>query len=187
MTVTHHGPIIAGDPGKGYGLAFQYTATAAPYRGFECLLPMMKAASVDELDESMRNWVDPCNNFLSADVHGNIAYLHRGQVPIRSMANAWLPVPGWTGEHEWQGNIPFEALPGCVTPPLDLSSPPTTASPTMNYPYYIALSYAPEYRARRIYERLKTLTRATVEEMRAIHGDYFSIPAQVFAKVIAIG
>lgn len=184
VTVTHHGPIIAGDPKKGYGLAFRYTATAAPYRGFACLLPMMMAASVGDLDESMRNWVDPCNNLLSADVHGNIAYLHRGQVPIRSMANAWLPVPGWTGEHEWQGNIPFEALSRMRNPSSGFIVTANNRIPDDQYPYYIALDYAPEYRARRIYERLQPLTRATVEEMRAIHGDYFSIPAQVFAGVI---
>ena len=30
VTVTHHGPIIAGDPAKGYGIALRYTATAGP-------------------------------------------------------------------------------------------------------------------------------------------------------------
>jgi penicillin amidase len=185
VIVTRHGPIIAGGPGKGYGLAFQYTATAFPYRGFECLLPMMKAASVDELNESMRRWVDPCNNLVSADVHGNIAYLHRGQVPIRSVSNAWLPVPGWNGEHEWQGSIPFEKLSRLRNPSAGFIVSANNRIPDEKYPYYIALSYAPEYRARRIYERLESLTGATVEDMRSIHGDSLSIPAQVFLKLIA--
>jgi len=186
VTVTHHGPIIAGDPKKGYGLAFKYTATASPFRGFACFLPMMKATSVDELDASMRHWVDPCNNLLFADVHGNIAYLHRGQVPIRSMSNAWLPVPGWTGEYEWRGNIPFEELSRLRNPSSGFIVSANNCIPDENYPYYLALNYAPEYRARRIYERLKSPTRATVEEMRAIHGDSFSIPAQVLARVIKL-
>jgi len=185
VTVTRHGPIIAGGPGKGYGLAFQYTATAFPYRGFECLLPMMKAASVDELNESMRKWVDPCNNLVSADVHGNIAYLHRGQVPIRSMSNAWMPVPGWSGDHEWQGSIPFEKLSRLRNPSTGFIVSANNRIPDQKYPYYIALSYAPEYRARRIYERLENLTGATMEDMRSIHGDSISIPAQVFIKLIA--
>ncbi|HXZ35778.1 MAG TPA: penicillin acylase family protein, partial [Thermodesulfobacteriota bacterium] len=185
VTLTRHGPIIAGGPGKGYGLAFQYTATAFPYRGFECLLPMMKAASVDELNESMRKWVDPCNNLVSADVHGNIAYLHRGQVPIRSMSNAWMPVPGWSGDHEWQGSIPFEKLSRLRNPSTGFIVSANNRIPDQKYPYYIALSYAPEYRARRIYERLENLTGATMEDMRSIHGDSISIPAQVFIKLIA--
>jgi penicillin amidase len=185
VIVTRHGPIIAGGPGKGYGVAFQYTATAFPYRGFECLLPMMKAASVDEINESMRQWVDPCNNLLSADVHGNIAYLHRGQVPIRSMSNAWLPVPGWGGDHEWQGNIPFEKLSRMRNPSGGFIVSANNRIPDEKYPYYIALGYAPEYRARRIYERLEGLAGVTVEDMRSIHGDSVSIPARVFLKLIA--
>ena len=85
----------------------------------------------------MREWVDPCNNLLCADVHGNIAYLHRGQVPQRPMANAWLPVPGWTGEYEWQGHIPCRG-PGCVIPTRAISLPPTTVFVGKDYPYYIA-------------------------------------------------
>ena len=34
---------------------------------------------------------------LFADVHGHIGYRTRGQIPIRSRANAWLPVP-WPGQ-----------------------------------------------------------------------------------------
>jgi penicillin amidase len=184
VIVTHHGPIISGNPKKGYGLAFRYTATAAPYRGFECLLPMMKATSTDDLGESQRRWVDPCNNLVSADVQGNIAYLHRGQVPIRPMANAWLPVPGWTGEYEWQGHIPFGALSRMRNPSTGFIVTANNRIADHDYPYYIALEYAPEYRARRIYERLQDITRATVEEMRAIHGDDVSIPALVYSELL---
>jgi penicillin amidase len=48
----------------------------------------------------------------------------------------------------------------------------------------LALSYAPEYRARRIYDRLKNLTGSTVKDMGSIHGDFLSIPAHVLAKLI---
>ena len=72
--------------------------------------------SADDLVESQRRWVDPCNNFLFADVDGNYGYLCRGRIPVRSRVNGWLPVPGWTGEHEWQGDIPFEELPVSINP-----------------------------------------------------------------------
>ena len=110
LTVTHHGPIVAGDPSSGHALAFKYTSTAGPNHGVESIRSMLDAGSTDEMDEAMRQWVDPCNNFMFADVGGNIGYLNRGQVPIRSMANAWLPVPGWTGSQAWDGIIPFEEL-----------------------------------------------------------------------------
>jgi penicillin G amidase len=99
--VTNHGPVICGSPESGAALAFQYTATDGPSAWPDSLGPMLRAKDCHELIESMREWVDPVNNFLLADVHGNIGYLCRGEVPIRSRQNAHLPVPGWTGEHEW--------------------------------------------------------------------------------------
>lgn len=182
VVVTRHGPIIMGEPENGFGLAFKYTATTVPNLGFDCFTEMLKAESSDGLDASMENWVDPCNNFVFADVHGDIGYLNRGQVPIRSMTNAWLPVPGWTGEHEWQGNIPFEKL-------ARLNNPDTGFIVTANnriigndYPYYIGLNYVPEYRAKRIYQRLKDLPAASVEDMGSVHMERISIPAAILIQ-----
>ncbi len=185
VTVTHHGPIITGDPQKGFGIAFKYTATADPYVGFDCLLPMMTAATVDAMDAAMRQWIDPCNNFLFTDTTGDIAYLHRGRVPIRSMANAWLPVPGWTGDYEWQGDIPFDAMCRVRNPETGFIVTANNRIPDEDYPYYIALSYVPEYRARRIWTRLSEMGEATAESMRAVHGDCTSIPAQTLSKLVA--
>lgn len=180
ITVTHHGPIVVGDPAEGYALAFSYTATRAPNAGFEVLLPMLRSKSVDELDAAMRPWVDPCNNFLMADVAGTIGYLMRGQLPVRNRANAWLPVPGWTGEYEWQGTVPFEELPRARNPATGYIATANNRIVDDDYPHYISVDYAPPFRAQRVRARLEGLTGATVADMAAIHADTVSIPAQAF-------
>ena len=185
VTVTRHGPIIAGDPAAGHGIAFKYTATAEVDRGFEAVFDMLKAASADQLDEAMRTWVDPCNNFLFADVDGDIAYLNRGKVPIRSMDNAWLPVPGWSGDHEWEGFIPFEELARIRNPDTGYIVTANNRIVGEDYPYYISLDYSPEYRARRILDRVRGLASATVEDMAAIHGENVSIPARTYAGILS--
>jgi penicillin amidase len=185
VIITHHGPVIAGNPENGHAIAFRYTATAGDNLGSQSILHMLTATSGDELDESMRHWVDPCNNFLFADVHGNIGYLNRGRVPIRSSANAWLPVPGWTGEHEWDGIIPFEELARSRNPETDYLVTANNRIVGKDYPYYIALDFAPEYRARRIIARLKPLEAATVEDMASIHAERVSLPAQTYKEIIA--
>ena len=185
VAVTHHGPVVAGEPKSGYGLSFKYTATAAPNLGFQSIRRMLEATSADELDESMRTWVDPCNNFLFADVHGDIGYLNRGEVPIRSMANAWLPVPGWTGEHEWDGQIPFEELARSRNPETGYIVTANNRIVGDDYPYYIALDFAPDHRARRITERLRSLESATVDDMAAVHAERVSIPALVYLDLLA--
>ena len=184
VAVTRHGPIIAGDPAKGNAVSFSYTATAEPNLGFESLTRMMRATSADELDESMRTWVDPCNNFLFADAEGNIGYLNRGRVPIRAMANAWLPVPGWTSEHEWQGSIPFEELTRSRNPETGYIVTANNRIVGDDYPYYIALDFAPEHRARRIKELLDRIDAATVEDMGSVHAERVSMPARVYVELL---
>ena len=184
VTVTHHGPLILRDRDGARGLSFKYTATAGPNFGSECLLAMLTASNVAGLDEAMKQWVDPCNNFLMADVHGDVAYLNRGKVPLRPMANAWLPVPGWAGEHEWQGHIPFEELPRSKNPDAGYIVTANNRIVGKDYPHYIALDFAPEYRARRIVERLKPMVDATVEDMAAVHAERVSIPARVYAELL---
>ena len=184
VTATEHGPIVAENADGSRGLSFKYTATSGPNLGFECLRRMLYAQNADEIDESMRDWCDPCNNFVFADVDGDIGYLNRGQVPMRSMANAWLPVPGWTGDHEWNGHIPFDHLARIRNPENGLIVTANNRIVNADYPYYIALDFAPEHRARRILERLSGIDNATVEDMASIHAEITSIPAQVYKRLI---
>ena len=146
---------------------------------------MMRAANADELDESMREWVDPCNNFVFVDVHGEIGYLNRGKVPIRAQRNAWLPAPGWDGQHEWQGYIPFEDLARSRNPENGFIVTANNRIVDKDYPYYISLDSAPDYRARRIFQRLRDMEEATVADMAAVHADRVSIPAQIFQPIVA--
>lgn len=182
VTVTHHGPVVVGDPTEGYALALRYSATSGPNATFEALLPMLRARTVDELDAAMRPWVDPCNNFLMADVDGTIGYLMRGQLPVRSPANAWLPVPGWTGEHEWRGQVPFEELPRSRDPETGYIATANNRIAGDDYPHYISVDYAPPFRAARVNARLRDLTGATVANMAAIHADKVSIPSRAFIE-----
>jgi len=184
VKITKHGPIISESSDGSVGLAFMYTSTVEPNLGFQSLIPQMKATSVDDADEAMRDWVDPCNNYLFVDGNGNIRYLNRGKVPIRSPYNAWLPVPGWTGEHEWDGYIPFDQLARIENPKNGYIVTANNRIIDADYPYYIALEYAPEYRARRIVERIKVLSKASVEDMLRVHSERVSIPASAYLPVI---
>jgi len=188
VTVTRHGPIIAGDPASGYGLAFKYTATdapAIPNKGFESILPMLTSDTADDIEESMRSWVDPGNNFLFADIRGDIGYVTRGKVPQRSTANAWLPVPGWTANHEWIGFVPFEEMPRSRNPKTGYIVTANNRIVGHEYPHYLGLDHAPEYRARRIQKRLEPMNSATVQDMAGVHAERVSMPAQIYKNLLA--
>ncbi len=185
VTETDHGPIVLGDPRDGYALALRYSATAEPNAGFTAFLPMLRARTVAEFDATMRPWVDPANNLLIADRHGAVGYLMRGQVPQRSRANAWFPVPGWTGEHEWGDPIPFEELPRAREPQTGSFVTANNRIVTDDYPYFVTLDWAPPHRAMRIASRLGELDAATVADMAAIHKERVSLPSRSFTAHLA--
>ncbi|HLJ59207.1 MAG TPA: penicillin acylase family protein [bacterium] len=177
VTITHHGPVAAGDPARGHAIAFCYSATNGPNRTFEACVPMLRAVSADALEDAMRPWVEPANNFVFADVYGTIGYRTRGQIPIRAAANAWLPVPGWDGAHEWRGTIPFEEMPAYRNPDTGWIATANGRITGPEYPHYLGLDFAADFRTRRVIERLGPLERATADDMAAIHADRASIPA----------
>ena len=181
---THHGPVIAGGPDSGSGLALRYTATDGPSSWPSVLRQMLTAKDAAELRESMRGWVDPVNNFLFADIHGAIGYLCRGGIPLRSPDNAWLPVPGWDGKHEWAGAIPFEEMPGAVNPPQGYIATANNQPVGDDYPYHIGVDFAPAYRVQRVAKVLLSLDQPTAGDMAQVHADCLSIPAQGFVRLL---
>ncbi|MYD99373.1 MAG: penicillin acylase family protein [Gammaproteobacteria bacterium] len=183
---TRHGPVVAGDPEAGHGLAFCHTGTNNGTPWANTLCDLLAARCADEAEEALREWTEPVNNFVYADVHGEFGYRYRGRIPIRSRANAWLPVPGWTGEHEWRGRIGFEELPNARNPAAGFVVTCNNAPTTADYPHYINTFFAPDWRARRITARLGALPAgsATIEDMASIHADRESIPARILAGLV---
>ena len=183
ITVTHHGPVVLGDPANGHALTLRYTATAEVNRTFDAFVPMLRAASADDLEAAMRPWVDPGNNLVFADAQGTIGYRTRGVVPVRAAANAWLPAPGWDGAHEWTGAIAFEAMPAMRNPATGWIATANSRIADAGYPHYLGLDYGADFRTRRLAARLEALTRATADDMAAIHADRTSIPARALMEV----
>jgi penicillin amidase len=186
VVATRHGPIIAGDPHRGTGLAFSHTGTLSGTPWANCVYALLVATSADEVEEALREWTEPVNNFVYADVNGDYGYRYRGRLPLRTLANGWRPVPGWGGKHDWQGQIPFEELPHVRNPTEGFVVTCNQCVTMPDYPYYLNTYFAAGYRARRVVERIKALApgNATVEDMAAIHADRISAPARVFVELL---
>ena len=183
---TRHGPIVAGDPESGYGLAFSHPGTNAGTAWLDTVYELLTAQSADEAEESLREWTEPVNNFVYADVHGQFGYRYRGRIPVRAMANAWAPVPGWVDDHEWHGQIPFEEMPQARNPDAGFVVTCNNAPTTADYPHYINTYFAPDHRARRVTTRIAELEPgADIAAMAGIHGDRRSLPAAAFVQHVA--
>ena len=116
VVITHHGPIIAGDPRNGQAIAISDPGLIEGTPWADAARDAMCARSVEDLHQAFARWNDRVNNYAVADIHGCFGYLHEGRIPVREAANGWSAVPGWSGEHEWQGYIPHAELPKAIDP-----------------------------------------------------------------------
>ena len=177
---THHGPLlndVVPELKGGPPAALQWTALAGG-RLADALLAANHATSWREFRAALRLWDYPSVNFTYADVDGNVGYQSSGLVPVRGGgARGLVPVPGWTGRHEWEGFIPWPAMPNVLNPPAGFVVTANHRVVGDGYPYFIADDMADPYRAARIRERLAATPAATPETMRALQADVHSLPA----------
>ena len=186
VVITHHGPIVAGDPRSGQAVAIADPGLIQGTPWPDAARDAMFARSVDELHQAFANWTDRVNNYAVADVDGHYGYLHEGQIPVRQASNGWRAVPGWTGEHEWQGYIPHNELPKAIDPDVGYAITCNQRVTGADYPYYVGLTFSPDYRARRIQTRIHELQKgkATPDDMGRIHAERVSLPAQTLTKAL---
>jgi len=184
VVTTRHGPVIHGDPRSGHAITLRYTATDRPARQWETLRPMLAARTVAELHETQRDWEEPVNSLLSADTEGNVGFLFRGRVPVRaSSAGRQFVVPGWTGEHEWTGDVPFESLPQAVNPREGFVGT-ANQRPWEREEPYLAHEFTTPSRAARIAEVLGGGAKLTPERIAALQGDTTSVAARAWAAML---
>ena len=183
---THHGPIIAGSVDSGRGIAILDPGSQDGTKWVDVAYDAMKSQSADELEVAFDNWTDRVNNYPYADVHGNFGYLFKGRVPVRPASNGWGPVPGWTGEHEWNGYIPNAELPRSKNPDSGWVVTCNQRVVDDDYPYYLTNLFGTDYRARRIRDKIAELAdrKIDVNGMSSIHADTVSIPAIVLAGAV---
>ncbi len=184
VTVTGHGPVIAGDPCSGWGVAICDPGLIEGSQWLDAARDAMHADSIESLHHAFRNWNDRVNNYAVADTKGHFGYLHEGRIPIRGPANGWAVVPGWTGEHDWHGMIPTDELPRAIDPETGWAVTCNQRVAGVEYPYYVGLYFPSDYRACRVRDRLLALEpgSATVEDMADVHAERESLPAKVFVE-----
>lgn len=115
---TRHGPVMTPVGGSVGGeiLAFRWVAFE-PSTTSRALREMARARTVSELVEALRSFTDPHQNVVFADTAGSFGYWMAGSVPLRRSGRpSILPVPGWTGEYDWVGWLPFEEHPHVLDP-----------------------------------------------------------------------
>ena len=195
VLVTRHGPIISpAIPGEnrpdadarsgrpaGRALALRTTATEPGQQGL-AVAALNLAGNWQEFREALRLWPAPPLNFAYADVDGNIGYQMAGLVPRRAKGYGLVPSPGWTGEYDWTGFIPFEELPFAANPDRRYVVTANNQIVDDSYPHFLSAEYVDGYRAQRIAQLLEAKEKHSADDFGAIQNDVYSIPGRELAE-----
>jgi len=147
------------------------------------------AKNWEEFRQAAAKFVVPAQNLIYADIEGNIGYQMPGNIPIRVEGHdGMLPVPGWNGDYDWQGYIPFEELPHFLNPPSGYIVTANNAVVGSDYPYLISEEWNRGFRAQRIVDMLEAAPRPiNISTLKAMQGDnYDSIAAVLVPEILKL-
>lgn len=182
--VTRHGPVILTDEKQNYALQW----TAAEPSSFQFpFLDLNRARNWTEFTAAIARFPGPGQNFVYADVDGNIGYHASGRLPIRAPdCPGDVPADGAahpeTTDCDWRGTIPFDDLPQSYNP---ASGTIVTANQNpfpADYKYPVAGNFAPYYRSRGIRMMLENRAKWQPAEMLAVQKDVYSAFSDFLAK-----
>ncbi len=144
-----------------------------------------------------RNWTDflaavsqisISQNFVYADVDGNIGYRMSGLLPIRPTQNGLVPVDGSTSANDWQGYVPQSNMPVLFDPATHVIVTANNQIVPDDAGTYVTSAWDQGYRARRITDLLLSSPHLTVADFERIQADVVSLPAiQLTPTFIAVG
>ncbi|MDE0734590.1 MAG: penicillin acylase family protein [Pirellulaceae bacterium] len=163
----------------GYHLSCCWTGRQPGYgKSLESWLNMIHSSSVAEAMDVARECPQPTLCWVLADVEGHIGLQGCGRFPKRGNQQIGLaPIPAWDSANHWQGILDTTILPSYYDPPEGFVATANEEFNPVDGPLLMAHPL-PDYRKRRIDERLAQLPQATLEDMQELQYDVVSLQAR---------
>lgn len=183
VTETRNGPIILEEKGNRYSL--KWTALDPKNNEFTAFFNLNRAADWRGFTIALREYGGAAQNFIFADTAGNIGWYAAGKIPIRRKGDGASPYDGASRDGDWVAFIPFEELPHLYNPPEGFIVTANQRLVGTEYKYpQLSRDNAPPWRARRLYELMRSDTKATMDSASAAQYDVYNIPLANLAREI---
>ncbi len=129
--------------------------------------------------------IAPCMNVVWADEDGNCGIQWAGRVPVRAQgSDGIVPMPAWTGVHDWGGFFPFEELPSVTNPKEGFSVACRGRPGGPDYSVFISSYWENDGRTRRVRDLLAKTSDHSKESFQALHADTVSPLAAEMVPII---
>jgi len=162
--------------------------------GWDAIRGFNLATVWDDFVAAVRAFAVPHQNVVYADTAGRIGYWMGGTVPLRGSADLsrlgrpdgpkpppLAPVPGWTGEWDWVGALPFERHPHLVDPPRGYIVTANNRQALGGVAGLVASQWMAPFRAERITELIRT---GGPFDMEAVHRQQLDVRDAMAARYV---
>mgnify|MGYP001161921703 FL=1 len=186
VTYTHHGPVVwdhlnqtpalgksqvrHGVRQTAEGRALRWLAHDASNE-LRSLYFVNKAENYFQFVDALETYTCPGQNFVYADVNGNIAIWHSGNQPAKWDGQGMLIMDGNDPVYDWQATIPHEQKPHILNPKRGFVSSANQHVTDEDYPYFLSSFFWMSYRGAQINRQLDKLKSANVDDMKQLQFD----------------
>jgi penicillin amidase len=184
LKFTRHGAVIYEDKERHRAYTLRWVGSEPGSAGYLASLSLNRAQNWDEFLKALERWKVPSENLVYADVDGNIGWQAAGLAPIRKNWNGLLPVPGATGEYEWQGFLPLSELPHLYNPAKQFIATANHNILPPGYKHQLNYEFSLPYRFRRIEEVLSKGGKFTVADFERLQHDETSLVARALVPLL---
>ncbi|KPJ77561.1 MAG: hypothetical protein AMJ54_07560 [Deltaproteobacteria bacterium SG8_13] len=169
---THHGPVFSA-----FEKRLDEQTLSVRWTGREVIQTVAavhriaQAKNITDIVTALRDWHMPGQNFVFADTEGNIGYWCSATIPVRNHPFGLLPVPGWLGDYEWGGWIPFDQRPHEINPSRGFIASANNRVAGSGYPFHIGTYWEPQDRIARIHQLLDTGKKLSPSHFKQMQSD----------------
>lgn len=185
VMVTPFGPIVYNsDTNSGKkGMAMTWIGNLKPQdNDIQCMINLNKASNYKEFSEALLTYDTPAQNFVYADVEGNIGMHVQGRLPNRPVERGRYVQSGNYSGHIMNSFVPSKDNPKVKNPLQGYVSSANQVSTDETYPYPYNGFFA-YFRGVRLNRSLDTLTRISVQDMKDLQFSNYSLFPESFLEI----
>ncbi|HLF34803.1 MAG TPA: penicillin acylase family protein [Cyclobacteriaceae bacterium] len=185
LRFTRHGPVTYIDSvhNKAYAVRCAWLEPGgAPYLAS---LRIDQARNWEEFREACKYNHIPGENMIWTGIDGDIGWQAVGIAPVRRNFSGLVPVPG-SGKYEWDGYLPMLDKPHINNPEPGFFATANQLVIPDDYQHWeaIGFTWADPFRGERINEVLGSGKKFSMDDMKALQTDYYSIPARLLIPLL---
>jgi penicillin amidase len=145
---------------------------------FKTFYMLNRGKNYDDYRAALKYFFAPAQNFIFASNDKDIAITVNGHFPLKYKDQGKFILDGSDPADEWHGWVPMDQNPTVKNPEQGFLSSANQSSTDTTYPYYINWHFGSYTRGKRINDRLRGMHKATIDSLRVLQNDNYSIFAQ---------